>query len=53
METRVPASERTRDALRDPIEGRLVSADARRELIRLAAQLNAEGAPIENRGKGT
>ena len=44
MEKRVPASERTREALRDLIEGRLVSADARSELIRLATQLIAEEA---------
>ncbi len=44
MEKRVPASERTREALRDLIEGRLLSADARSELIRLATQLIAEEA---------
>ena len=44
MEKRVPASERTREALRDLIEGRLVSADARSELMRLATQLIAEEA---------
>ncbi|MFQ5521547.1 MAG: IS256 family transposase [Candidatus Methylomirabilia bacterium] len=44
MEKRVPASQRTREALRDLIEGRLISADARSELIRLATQLIAEEA---------
>lgn len=44
MEKRLPASERTREALRDLIEGRLVSADARSELIRLSTQLIAEEA---------
>jgi transposase-like protein len=44
MDKRVPASERTREALRDLIEGRLATADARSELIRLATQLIAEEA---------
>ncbi|MDX1424753.1 MAG: IS256 family transposase [Kiloniellales bacterium] len=44
MERRVPASERTREALRDLIEGRLVTEDARSELIRLATRLIAEEA---------
>jgi putative transposase len=44
MERRIPASERTREALRDLIEGRLVSEDARSELIRLATRLIAEEA---------
>jgi transposase-like protein len=44
MEKRVPASERTREALRDLIEGRLVTADARSDLIRLSTQLIAEEA---------
>ncbi len=44
MEKRVPASQRTREALRDLIEGRLETADARSELIRLSTQLIAEEA---------
>lgn len=39
MERRVPASERTREALRDLIEGRVGSADAGTELIQLATRL--------------
>ncbi len=35
MRKRVPASQRALEALRDLIEGRLVSADARTELIKL------------------
>ncbi len=50
MEKRVPASQRTRGAFRDPIEGGLVSADACSELIWLATQLIAEEAPeVERR----
>ncbi|MFQ5974418.1 MAG: IS256 family transposase [Alphaproteobacteria bacterium] len=44
MDKRVPASERTREALRELIEGRLVTSDARSELIRLATRLIAEEA---------
>ena len=44
MQKRLPASERTREALRDLIEGRLVTADSRSELMRLSAQLIAEEA---------
>ncbi len=44
MEKRVPASQRTREALSDLIAGRLVTTDARSELIRLATQLIAEEA---------
>ena len=42
MEKRVPASERTREALRDLIEGRLGSVDAGTKLIRLATRLIIE-----------
>lgn len=41
---RVPASERTREALRDLIDGRLGSSAGRTELIKLAAQLIVEEA---------
>ena len=44
MDRRVPASQRTREALRKLIEGRLETADARSELIRLSTQLIAEEA---------
>ena len=44
MEKRVPASQRTRGAFRDSIEGGLVSADACSEPICLAIQLIAEEA---------
>ena len=50
MEKRVPASARTREALRDLIEGRVMSADGRTELIKLSAQLILEEAlEAENR----
>lgn len=38
----VPASERTHEALRDLIEGRSITGDARSELIRLATRLIVE-----------
>ena len=41
---KVPASERTRQTVNELIEGRLVSADARSELVRLAARLIVEEA---------
>ena len=41
---KVPASERTRQTVKELIEGRLVSADARSELVRLAARLIVEEA---------
>jgi putative transposase len=42
--TKVPASERTRQTVKELIEGRLVTADARSELVRLAARLIVEEA---------
>ena len=39
MATRVPASERTREALRALIDGRLASGDGRSALLRLATRL--------------
>jgi putative transposase len=41
---KVPASERTRQTVKELIAGRLVSADARSELVRLAARLIVEEA---------
>ena len=42
--SKVPASERTRQTVKALIDGRLESADARSELVRLAAQLIVEEA---------
>ena len=44
MATRLPASERTREELRDLIEGRLASSDERSALLRLATRLIVEEA---------
>jgi transposase-like protein len=44
MATRVPAAERTREELRDLIEGRLASSDARSALLTLATRLIVEEA---------
>jgi len=42
MTRRIPGSERTREALRDLIEGRLSSENAKSELVRLATRLIIE-----------
>ena len=42
MERRIPASERTREALHDLIEGRLSSEFGRTELVKLATRLIVE-----------
>ncbi len=42
MSSRIPASERTREGLRDLIEGRLSSESGRSELMRLATRLIIE-----------
>jgi hypothetical protein len=44
MATRLPASARTREELRDLIEGRLASSDERSALLRLATRLIVEEA---------
>ena len=44
MATRLPASERTREELRDLIAGRLTSGDERSALLRLATRLIVEEA---------
>jgi putative transposase len=44
MATRLPASERTREELRDLIEGRLARSDERSALLRLATRLIVEEA---------
>ena len=51
MERRVPESQRTPEALRDLIDGKLVSSDARSELIKLAAQVIIEEALEAERGR--
>lgn len=48
---RVPASQHTPEALRDLIDGKLVSSDARSELIELAAQVIIEEALEAERGR--
>ncbi|MCP4307885.1 MAG: hypothetical protein GY788_24045, partial [bacterium] len=42
MSKRVPASERTREGLRDLIAGRLSAEDAKSELVRMATRLIIE-----------
>ncbi len=42
MSKRIPGSERTREGLRDLIEGRLCSETGRSELVRLATRLIIE-----------
>ena len=42
MSRRIPGSERTREGLRDLIEGRLSSETGRSELVRLATRLIIE-----------
>ena len=42
MSHRIPASERTREALSDLIEGRLSSESGRTELVQLATRLIVE-----------
>ena len=42
MSQRIPASERTREALSDLIEGRLSSEAGRTELVQLATRLIVE-----------